>query len=187
MKLKMMIYSLTPGSLQILLRILSFAVLLIPASASSQFSFSSGSDLFISEGSYLYTEQPVTITITITETPRPKSSTNSQAAAPQPKVLKAPSKALASGPSAESKRNSSFRYIPSENTQHFSTPGNLYSLAVLGTSLLKLQQKTIPPSFILYISARRDQEKRIHITSHPFQLKHITINHFGRPPPVFQS
>jgi hypothetical protein len=181
----MMIYSLTPNSLRVFLRILSFAVLLVPVSISSQFLFSSGSDLFISEGSYLYTEQPVTLTIT--DTPRPQPSTNSQAVAPQPKVIKASSKALAPGPSAESKRNPSFRYIPSENTHHFSTPGSLSSLAVLGTSLLKLQHKTIPSSFILLISARRDQEKHIHNTFYPFQLKPITINHFGRPPPVLQS
>jgi len=179
----MMIYSLTTGSLSVFLRILSFAVLLIPASASSQFSYSSGADLFISEDSYLYIEQPVILTIT--DAPPPKSSPASRVAAPKPTVSKASSKTLASGPSSESKRNPSFKFIPFENTHHFSTPGSFSSLAVLGTSSpVKYQQKTIPSSFILLISTRRDKEKPIHVNFSPFQMAHIIINHFGRPPPI---
>ncbi|WP_089998287.1 hypothetical protein [Chryseobacterium taichungense] len=59
-------------------------------------------------------------------------------------------------------------------------------MAVIGTSSpVKLQQKAILFSFIL-LSVRRDKEKHIYITFYPFQLKHITINHFGRPPPGIQ-
>ncbi|WP_449387326.1 hypothetical protein [Chryseobacterium lineare] len=64
---------------------------------------------------------------------------------------------------------------------------NSSSMAVIGSSSpVKLQHKTIPSSFFLLTSARRDKEKCIYIIPYPFQLKHIMINHFGRPPPNFK-
>ncbi|WP_148285330.1 hypothetical protein [Flavobacterium sp. B17] len=62
---------------------------------------------------------------------------------------------------------------------------NSSSIAFIGTSSpVKLKQKIIQTSFILFTSTRRDKEKSYHVTSYPFQIAHITVNHFGRPPPV---
>ncbi|WP_449388755.1 hypothetical protein [Chryseobacterium lineare] len=147
---------------------------------SAQTFVSSDSVVFVSKDSYLYAESPVYI-----------SSQNLRKAS-----FKKWSKVLikTSCSKVSHKKSTS---SPTENTCYKSSPtgrhtfgllSNTSSIAFIGSSSpVKLQHKTIPSSFILFLSARRDQEKDIHITSHHFHLTPITINHFGRPPPVLSS
>jgi hypothetical protein len=160
--------------------LLCFLMVLLSSLLSAQTFLSSDSAVFVSEDSYLYAESPVYI-----------SGQNLRKAS-----FKKWSKVLIKTSCSKVSRKKSI-HSPTENACYKSCPTGKHSLglfsnssftAVIGTSSpVKLQQKTIPSSFILFTSARRDQEKRIHFTSHPFQIKRITINHFGRPPPVFQS
>jgi hypothetical protein len=160
--------------------LLCFVVVLVSSLLSAQAFLQSDSIVFVSEDSYLYAESPVYI-----------SSQNLRKAS-----FKKWSGVLikTSCPKVSHKKSI---HSPADNLCYKSCPTGKHSLglffnsssiAFIGSSSpLKLQQKTIPSSFFLLISARRDQEKDIQISFHPFQLKHITINHFGRPPPVLQS
>jgi hypothetical protein len=160
--------------------LLCFLVVLVSSLLSAQTFLPSDSVVFISEGSYLYAESPVYI-----------SGQNLRKASFK-KWSRVLIKTSCSKVSHKNSTNS-----PTENTYYKISPtgkhslglfSNSSSIAVIGTpSPVKLQHKTIASSFFLLISTRRDQEKRIRVTSHPFQIKRITINHFGRPPPVFQS
>jgi hypothetical protein len=160
--------------------LLCLFVVLISSSLSAQTFLPSDSVVFVSEDSYLYAESPVYI-----------SGQNLRKAS-----FKKWSRVLIKTSCSKVSRKKSI-HSPTENACYKISPtgkhslglfSNSSSIAVIGTSSpVKLQHKTIPSSFILYIGARRDQEKHIHFTSHSFQIKRITINHFGRPPPVFQS
>jgi hypothetical protein len=157
-----------------------FLVVLVSSLLSAQTFLPSDSVVFVSEDSYLYAESPVYI-----------SSQNLRKAS-----FKKWSKVLIKTSCSKVSRKKSI-HSPTENACYKISPtgkhslglfSNSSSIAFIGTSSpVKFQHKTIPSSFILYIDARRDQEKDIHNNFYPFQLKHITINHFGRPPPVFQS
>ncbi|WP_449387088.1 hypothetical protein [Chryseobacterium lineare] len=147
---------------------------------SAQTFVSSDSVVFVSKDSYLYAESPVYI-----------SSQNLRKAS-----FKKWSKTIIKRTSSTvSNKNSTGS--PTDSLCYKSCPtgkhslglfSNSSSMAVIGTSSpVKLHQKLIQSFFLLFICARRDEKKHIHITSHPFQLTPITINHFGRPPPVLQS
>jgi hypothetical protein len=160
--------------------LLCFLVVLVSSLLSAQTFLSSDSVVFVSEDSYLYAESPVYI-----------SGQNLRKAS-----FKKWSKVLIKTSCSKVSRKKSLD-SPTENTYYKISPTGKHSLglfsnssftAVIGTSSpVKFQHKIIPSFFFALISTRRDQEKYIHFTSPPFQLKHITINHFGRPPPVFQS
>ncbi|WP_449388517.1 hypothetical protein [Chryseobacterium lineare] len=146
---------------------------------SAQTFLHSDSVVFVSEDSYLYVESPIYI-----------SSQNLRKAS-----FKKWSGVLIKT-SCSKVSHKKFTNTPTENTCYKNGPIGKHSLGLLFNSSLtaiignpspiKLQHKIIPLSFILFISTRRDEEKHVHIISYPFQLKHITINHFGRPPPNFK-
>ncbi|WP_346984427.1 hypothetical protein [Chryseobacterium sp. POE27] len=159
--------------------LLCFVVVLVSSLLSAQIFVSSDSVVFVSEDSYLYADSPIYISgqnlrkdsfkkwsKTVVKTSSPGSSTQ---------------KSISN---------------PAENTCYKNGPTGKHSLGLLFNSSLtaiignpspiKLQHKTIPSSFFLLISARRDEEKNIHITFPPFQIIRISINHFGRPPPNFK-
>ncbi|WP_346985000.1 hypothetical protein [Chryseobacterium sp. POE27] len=160
--------------------LLCFLVVLISSLLSAQTFLHSDSVVFVSEDSYLYAESPIYI-----------SSQNLRKAS-----FKKWSGVLIKTSCSKVSHKKSIR-SPTENTCYKSSPTgrhtfglfpNSSSIAFIGSSFpVKLQHKIIPSSFILFISARRDEQKHVHFTSLPFQLKPITINHFGRPPPVLQS
>ncbi len=156
-----------PIFLRFSVRMLFCQVFLIFSSLSSHTPFClSDSVIFVSEGSFLYPESPI------------YSSSQTLKKDSFKKWSKTVVKTSAS-------RSSTLKSIssPVENTCYKSSPTskhsvglffNSSSMAVIGTSSpVKLQQKAILFSFIL-LSVRRDKEK------------HITINHFGRPPPGIQ-
>jgi hypothetical protein len=157
--------------------LLCFFVVLVSSLLSAQTFVSSDSVVFVSEDSYLYADSPVYI-----------SGQNFR----KDSFKKWP-KTIIKRSSSTVSHNKSISISPTENTCYKISPtgkhtfglfSNSSSIAVIGSSFpVKLQHKTIPSSFILFISARRDQEKDIYITSHHFHLTPITINHFGRPPP----
>ncbi|WP_346985635.1 hypothetical protein [Chryseobacterium sp. POE27] len=159
--------------------LLCFLAVLVSSLLSAQTFLQSDSVVFVSEDSYLYAESPVYI-----------SSQNLRKAS-----FKKWSGVLIKTSCSKVSRKKSINN-PTENTCYKSCPtgkhslglfSNSSSIAVIGSSSpVKLQQETIPSSFFLLISARRDREKDIHITSLPFQIIRITINHFGRPPPNFK-
>ncbi|WP_148285353.1 hypothetical protein [Flavobacterium sp. B17] len=153
-----------------------FFMVLVSSFLSAQTLLSSDSVVFISEGSYLYAESPIYISgQTLRKDPFKKWSKT---------VIKKSSSGISKQKSISS---------PKDNICYKSSPASKHSLgllfnssltAVIGTSSpVKLKQKTIQTSFILFTSTRRDQEKSYHITSYPFQTAHITVNYFGRPPP----
>jgi hypothetical protein len=160
--------------------LLCLFVVLISSSLSAQTFLPSDSVVFVSEDSYLYAESPVYI-----------SGQNLRKVS-----FKKWSKVLIKTSCSQVSRKKSLN-TPTDNLCYKSCStdkhslglfSNSSSIAVIGTSSpVKHQHKTIALSFILFISTRRDQEKYIHFTSHSFQIKRITINHFGRPPPVLQS
>ena len=153
-----------------------FFVVLVSSFFSAQTLLSSDSVVFISEDSYLYAESPIYIS---SQTLRKDSFK---------KWSKTVIKRSSSGISKQKSISS-----PKDNICYKSSPASRHSLgllftfsitAVIGTSSpVKLKQKTIQTSFILFTSTRRDQAKSYHVTSYPFQIAHITVNHFGRPPP----
>jgi hypothetical protein len=159
--------------------LLCFLVVLISSSLSAQTFLPSDSVVFVSEDSYLYAESPVYI-----------SGQNLRKAS-----FKKWSGVLIKTSCSKVSRKKSISISPTENTCYKISPTGKHTfglfsnpslIAFIGASSpVKLQQKTIPSSFILFIGARRDQEKDIHFTSRTFQIKRITINHFGRPPPCF--
>ncbi|WP_449388678.1 hypothetical protein [Chryseobacterium lineare] len=146
---------------------------------SAQIFVSSDSVVFVSEDSYLYAESPVYI-----------SSQNLRKAS----FKKWSGVLIKTSCSTVSHKKSTSS--PADNLCYKSCPTGKHSLgllfnssvtAIIGNpSPVKLQHKTIPSSFFLLTSARRDKEKCIYIIPYPFQLKHIMINHFGRPPPNFK-
>ncbi|WP_346983526.1 hypothetical protein [Chryseobacterium sp. POE27] len=156
--------------------LLCFLVVLVSSLLSAQTFLKSDSVVFVSEDSYLYAESPVYI-----------SSQNLRKAS-----FKKWSGVLIKTSCSRVSRKKSIN-SPTENTCYKSCPTGKHSLglfpnsssiAFIGSSApVKLQHKIIPSSFFLLISARRDEEKRIYISSLPFQIIRITINHFGRPPP----
>jgi hypothetical protein len=160
--------------------LLCFLMVLVSSFLSAQTFLQSDSVVFVSKDSYLYAESPVYI-----------SSQNLRKAS-----FKKWSGVLIKTSCSKVSHKKSIR-SPTENTCYKISPtgkhtfklfSNSSSMAVIGSSSpVKLQQKTIPSSFFLFVSTRRDQEKDIHFTSLPFQIIRITINHFGRPPPVIQS
>ncbi|WP_346984381.1 hypothetical protein [Chryseobacterium sp. POE27] len=160
--------------------LLCFLVVLVSSFLSAQTFVPSDSVVFVSKDSYLYAESPVYIS---DQTFRKDSS-------------KKWSKTVANTSSSKSSNPRSISN-PTDNLCYKSCPTGKHSLgflfnsssmAVIGNpSPIKLQHKTIPSSFFLFKSARRDEQKHVHFTSLPFQLTPITINHFGRPPPVLQS
>ncbi|WP_346985188.1 hypothetical protein [Chryseobacterium sp. POE27] len=160
--------------------LLCFLVVLVSSFLSAQTFVSSDSVVFVSEDSYLYAESPVYI-----------SGQNLRK-----NSFKKWSRVLIKTSASKVSHKKSIN-IPTDNLCYKSCPTGKHSLglffnssltAIIGNpSPVKLQQKTISSSFLLSVSARRDYEKHVHFTSHHFHLKHITINHFGRPPPVLQS
>jgi hypothetical protein len=160
--------------------LLCLFVVLVSSLLSAQTFLPSDSVVFVSEDSYLYAESPIYI-----------SGQDLRKAS-----FKRWSKVLIKTSCSKVSHKKSI-HSPTENACYKNSPtgkhslglfSNSSSIAFIGTSSpVKLQQKIIPSSFFLLISTRRDQEKRIHFTSLPFQIKRITLNHFGRPPPVFQS
>jgi len=159
--------------------LLCFFVVLVSSFFSAQTLLSSDSVVFISEDSYLYAESPIYISGQILRKD------------PFKKWSKTIIKRSPSGISSQKSISS-----PKDNICYKSSPASKHSLGLLfnsssiafiGTSSpVKLKQKTIQTSFILFTSTRRDQEKCIHITFCPFRPKHIMVNHFGRPPPNFK-
>ncbi|WP_346983201.1 hypothetical protein [Chryseobacterium sp. POE27] len=160
--------------------LLCFLVVLVSSLLSAQTFVSSDSVVFVSEDSYLYADSPIYIS---RQNFRKDSFKKWSRVVTKTSSLKVSHKKSTSS--------------PTENTCYKSSPiskhklglfFNSSSIAFIGSSFpVKLQHKIIPSSFILFISTRRDQEKDIQISFHPFQLNHITINHFGRPPPLLQS
>jgi len=157
--------------------LLCFFVVLVSSFLSAQTLLSSDSVVFVSEDSYLYAESPIYIS---GQTLRKDSFK---------KWSKTVIKRSSSGISTQKSISS-----PKDNICYKSSPASRHSLGLLfdsfsiafiGTSSpIKLKQKTIQTSFILFASTRRDKEKIVHITFYPFQITHITVNHFGRPPPI---
>ncbi|WP_449388899.1 hypothetical protein [Chryseobacterium lineare] len=159
--------------------LLCLFVVIVSSLLSAQTFISPDSVVFVSEDSYLYAESPVYI-----------SSQNLRKAS-----FKKWSRVLIkiSCPKVSHKKSTS---SPTDNLCYKSCPTGKHSLgllfnsssiAVIGASSpVKFQHKIIPSSFLLSVRARRDEEKHVYNTFYPFQLKHITINHFGRPPPNFK-
>ncbi|WP_148285229.1 hypothetical protein [Flavobacterium sp. B17] len=157
--------------------LLCFCVVLVSSFLSAQTLLSSDSVVFISEDSYLYVESPVYISGQIlrkdsfkkwskTIIKRSSSKSSNQKSISSPKDIMCYKSSPVSGHSLGLLFNSS-------------------SMAFIGTSSpVKLKQKIIQTSFILFTSTRRDKEKSIHITFCAFRSKHIMVNHFGRPPPI---
>ncbi|WP_148285332.1 hypothetical protein [Flavobacterium sp. B17] len=153
-----------------------FFVVLVSSFFSAQTFLSSDSVVFISEDSYLYAESPIYIS---GQTLRKNS-------------FKKWSRTVIKRSSSKSSNQKSIS-SPKDIICYKSSPTGKHSFGLLFNSSLtaiietyspiKLKQKTIQTSFISFTSTRRDQEKYIHITFCPFQIAHITINHFGRPPP----
>lgn len=174
--------SIFPLFLHFCARILFCQVFLISNFILSQTPFSySDSIIYIADDAYLYADQQTIVVIEDQE--EEKFPNSNHPVYHQSKILPS-SGAAAAIARTVAKSNQPSRFTAPEDSQQLSNTGSFSSQAVLGTSLLKLQQKAIPSSFILFAGARRDQEKHIHNTFSPFQLKHITINHFGRPPPI---
>ncbi|WP_148285335.1 hypothetical protein [Flavobacterium sp. B17] len=153
-----------------------FFLVLVSSFFSAQTLLSSDSVVFISEDSYLYAESPIYIS---GQTLRKDS-------------FKKWSKTVIKRSSSKSSNQNSISspkdimcYKSSPTGKHsFGLLFNSSSIAFIGTpSPVKLKQKIIQTSFILFTSTRRDQEKYIPITFCPFQITCITVNHFGRPPP----
>ncbi|WP_148285237.1 hypothetical protein [Flavobacterium sp. B17] len=154
-----------------------FFVVLVSSFLSAQTLLPSDSVVFISEDSYLYAESPIYIS---GQTLRKDSFK---------KWSKTIIKRSPSGISRQKSISS-----PKDDICYKSSPTSRYTFgllfnssftAVIGTSSpVKLKQKIIQTSFILFTSTRRDQEKSYHVTSYSFQIEHITVNHFGRPPPI---
>ena len=154
-----------------------FFVVLVSSFFSAQTFLSSDSVVFISEDSYLYAESPVYISGQILRKDSFKKWSKT--------VIKRSSSGISTQKSISSPKDN-ICYKSSPTSRHtFELLLNSSSIAFIGTSSpVKHQQKIIQTSFILFTSTRRDQEKYIPITFFPFRLKHITINHFGRPPPI---
>ncbi|WP_148285298.1 hypothetical protein [Flavobacterium sp. B17] len=156
---------------------LCFFVVLMSSFFSAQTFLSSDSVVFISEDSYLYAESPIYISGQILRKDPFKKWSRT--------VIKRSSSGISRQKSISS---------PKDIMCYKSSPTGKHSLgllfnssltAVIGTSSpVKLKQKIIQTSFILFTSTRWDQEKYIPITFCPFQIAHITVNHFGRPPPI---
>jgi len=154
-----------------------FCVVLVSSFFSAQTFLSSDSVVFVSEDSYLYAESPIYISGQILRKDSFKKWSKT--------IIKRSPSGISNQKSISS---------PKDNICYKSSPTGKHSLgflfnsssiAFIGTSSpVKLKQKTIQISFILFTSTRRDQEKSYHVTFCPFQLKDITINHFGRPPPI---
>ena len=156
-----------------------FFVVLVSSFLSAQTFLSSDSVVFVSEDSYLYAESPIYISgPTLRKDSFKKWSKT---------VIKRSSSGISNQKSISSPKDN-ICYKSSPTGKHsLGLLFNSSSIAFIGTSSpVKLQQKTIQTSFILFTSTRRDQEKSYHITSYPFQIAHITVNHFGRPPPNFR-
>ncbi|WP_148285228.1 hypothetical protein [Flavobacterium sp. B17] len=157
--------------------LLCFFVVLVSSFFSAQTFLSSDSVVFVSEDSYLYAESPIYISgQTLRKDPFKKWSKT---------IIKRSSSGISKQKSISSPKDD-ICYKSSPASKHsLGLLFNSSSIAFIGTSSpVKLQQKTIQTSFILFTSTRRDQEKYFHITSCPFRLKDITVNHFGRPPPI---
>ncbi|WP_449389227.1 hypothetical protein [Chryseobacterium lineare] len=159
--------------------LLCFFLVIVSSLLSAQNFVSSDSVVFVSEDSYLYAESPVYISGQNLRKDSFKKWSKT--------IIKKSSSTVSHKKSTSS---------PADNLCYKSCPTGKHSLglffnssltAIIGNpSPIKLQHKTIPASFLLSVSARRDEEKCIYIIPYPFQLKHITINHFGRPPPNFK-
>jgi len=153
-----------------------FFVVLVSSFLSAQTLLSSDSVVFISEDSYLYAESPIYISgQTLRKDSFKKWSKT---------VIKKSSSGISKQKSISSpKDNICYKSSP-ESRHSLGLLFNSSSIAFIGiSSPIKLKQKIIQTSFILFTSTRRDQEKSIHITLCPFQITCITVNHFGRPPP----
>ncbi|WP_148285250.1 hypothetical protein [Flavobacterium sp. B17] len=153
-----------------------FFVVLVSSFFSAQTFLSSDSVVFVSEDSYLYAESPIYISgQTLRKNSFKKWSKT---------IIKRSSSGISKQKSISSpKDNMCYKSSPTSRYT-FGLLFNSSSIAFIGTpSPVKLKQKTIQTSFILFTSTRRDKEKIVHITFCPFRLKDITVNHFGRPPP----
>jgi hypothetical protein len=161
--------------------LLCFLVVLVSSLLSAQTFVPSDSVVFVSEDSYLYAESPIYIS---SQNLRKASFKKWSGVLIKTSCSKVSHKKSTNTPTD----NLCYKISPTVKHTFFGLFSNSSSIAVIGTSSpIKLQHKTIPSSFFLFLSARRDQEKDICITSLPFQIIRITINHFGRPPPVLQS
>ncbi|WP_346984737.1 hypothetical protein [Chryseobacterium sp. POE27] len=159
--------------------LLCFVVVLVSSLLSAQTFLKSDSVVFVSEDSYLYAESPVYIS---------GQNLRKDSFKKWSKVLIKTSCSKVSHKKSTSSPTDNLCYKSCPTGKHsLGLFSNSSSIAVIGSSSpVKLQHKTIPSSFFLFTSTRRDEEKHVHIISYPFQLKHITINHFGRPPPNFK-
>ncbi|WP_148285369.1 hypothetical protein [Flavobacterium sp. B17] len=157
--------------------LLCFFVVLVSSFFSAQTFLSSDSVVFVSEDSYLYAESPIYISgQTLRKDSFKKWSKT---------VIKRSSSGISRQKSISSPKDIICYKSSPASRQTFGLLFNSSSIAFIGTSSpVKHQQKIIQTSFILFTSTRRDQENSCHITSYPFQIAHITINHFGRPPPI---
>ncbi|WP_449387901.1 hypothetical protein [Chryseobacterium lineare] len=160
--------------------LLCFLVVLGSSLLSARTFVPSDSVVFVSEGSYLYAESPVYI-----------SGQNLRKGSfkkwPKTNIKRSSSRSYDQKSTSSPTDNLCYKISPT-GKHSLGLFSNSSSMAVIGNSSpAKLQHKTIPSSFFLFLSARRDQEKRIRFISHSFQMIRITINHFGRPPPVLSS
>ncbi|WP_449388968.1 hypothetical protein [Chryseobacterium lineare] len=159
--------------------LLCLFVVIVSSLLNAQTFVPSDSVVFVSKDSYLYADSPIYIS---DQTFRKDSSKKWSKT-----VIKRSSPRISNQKSANT---------PTDNLCYKSCPTGKHSLgllfnsssiAVIGASSpVKFQHKIIPSSFLLSVRARRDEEKHVYNTFYPFQLKHITINHFGRPPPNFK-
>jgi hypothetical protein len=156
--------------------LLCFLVVLVSSLLSAQTFLQSDSVVFVSKDSYLYAESPIYI-----------SSQNLRKASFKKwsgVLIKTSCSKVSRKKSINSPTENTFYKISPTGRHNFGLLFNSSSIAVIGASSpVKFQHKIIPSSFFILISTRRDEEKHVHIIPYPFQLKHITINHFGRPPP----
>ncbi len=164
--------------------LLCFFTVIVSSLLSAQTFLHSDSVVFVSEDSYLYADSPIYISTFKDQEILRKASFKKWSKT----AIKRSSSGISNQKSTSSPADNTF-YKSSPTSRHtFGLLSNTSSIAFIGSSSpVKLQHKITPSSFFLFTSARRDEKKHVHIISYPFQLKHITINHFGRPPPVFQS
>ncbi|WP_449388253.1 hypothetical protein [Chryseobacterium lineare] len=160
--------------------LLCFFVVIVSSLLSAQTFVSSDSVVFVSKDSYLYAESPIYIS---------GQNLRNDSFKKWSKTVIKRSSSRSSNPRSISNPTDNLFYKSCPTGKHsLGLFSNSSSIAFIGSSFpVKLHQKLIQSFFLLFTSARRDEKKHVHITSHTFQLKPITINHFGRPPPVLQS
>jgi len=185
MKLQMMTLSQLPHFLRFSVRMLCLQVFFIAIFISSQTPFSySDSTIFISEDSYLYVEPPVDISHATS------LSGNNQVLSKHYDISKRKA-SLKLKLSSISKNQinplSQISFTIPKSSHYLGNSSNLLTTAILGNpSQAKQHQKMMDSSLRVFLDVNLAETKLLYnIIINHFNLLKITINYFGRPPPIF--